>query len=370
MRTTTRRRIIGVACAVFLGSLLGPTATAAFRYLQEGMMAPQVSGEDLRSGDQVTAEPQPGELILITFWATWSQRSLDLLADLKTIVEQYPDHPLRIIAVNVEDEKITSSVRERIEQVLAELELPYPVIIDEGLSIFYEFGVIAVPSTAILDSTGILRFAPSGYSYTVRDRIVDSIEILLGIREPSEETFLITGYQPTNKASRYYRLAVQMTGRGMYERALANLVPAIAADSNFSAPHNLRGQLLLELDSMTAAAEEFALAVKLDSNSVAAWAGWGRALLREEQFDVAFKKLARALALESYYTPALLDLSFCLAEQGQKQEALDSLIAARELNPRDPAVHYYLGQVYQDSGQKAEAVRSYLAGLEIVFPAP
>jgi Tfp pilus assembly protein PilF/thiol-disulfide isomerase/thioredoxin len=354
-----------------LGALFVPSASAAFRYLQEGMTAPVIEGIDLRTGEIVSSKLADDDgVVIVTFWASWSQRSLDLLADLKTIVEEHPDHAFRVLAVNVDRGSLSPQARQLIESTVAAMALPFPVIIDDELSRFYEFGVIAVPSTAIIDSTGTLRYAPSGYSYTIRDRIVDSIEVLLGLKEPDTAAALVQGYVPTNKSSRYYNLALQLTNKRSYERALANLEQAEAADSQFSAVHNLRGQIYLELDSAKAALPEFALAIGLDSNSVAAWAGWGRGLLQTGAHDDAYTKLEAALAREPSYTPALLDLALCLAERQEPAQALDSLRVARELNPQDPAVHMYLGNIYRRTGHNDSAVTAFQEALGLLFPSP
>ncbi|UCC78654.1 MAG: tetratricopeptide repeat protein [Candidatus Zixiibacteriota bacterium] len=348
-----------------------PRVTAAFKYLQEGMSIPEVRGKDVITGEEVSSQNLlRGNVLIVAFWATWSERSIMQLKDMKEFYNDHPDLPLKIIAVNVENQLITPEERKIIESKIVELDLPFPVLIDDNLSVFYEFGVIAVPSTAILDSTGILRYAPSGYSLATRDLIVDSVEVLLGLKKPSITSVVKKGYQPAQKASRYYRLALQLAHQRMYERALANLEMAREADTLFSAPHNLRGQIYLEIDSIDAAVRELETAVRLDSTSVAARAGLGRALLIDGRIDDAFDKLSALHAEDDTYTPALLDLALVMVKQEKYREAIDSLKSALELNPRDPIVHYYLGKTYQQSGQKAKALESYKTALELIFPAP
>lgn len=363
--------MISILSIVFNMMPFAPRVTAAFRYLQEGMTAPGVKGLDVSTGAEISSEILIREnVVIIAFWATWSNRSIELLNDIKDFINNHPDMPVKVIAVNVENQKISPEERKSVIDKISELDLPFPVIIDSDLSIFYEFGVIAVPSTAILDTSGVLRFAPSGYSLNTRDLIVDSVEVLLGIKQPSAITAVKKGYQPANKASRYYGLALQLFNKGMYERALSNLEMAQQADTMFSAPHNLRGQIYLELDSAATAIKEFEIAIQLDSMSVAARAGMGRALLLSGQIEKAFDSLSKLHAFDDTYTPALLDLALVMIEQQKFSEAADSLKKALELNPRDPLIHYYLGKAYQQSGQHDKAVDSYKTALQIIFPAP
>lgn len=347
------------------------SVTAAFKYLHEGMEAPPLRGKDIISGSQVNYEDYIKQnVVIITFWATWSSRSLELLNELQAFSDENSDKPVKIIAVNVDNQKIGPEEEKRILKTVTDMNLSFPVIIDYGLEAFYEFGVIAVPSTAILDTSGVLRYAPSGYSLSTRDRIIDSLNVLLGLREPTAITAIREGYIPEPKSSRYYRLAQQLAGKRMYERALSNLELSEQADTLFSAPHNLRGQIYLELDSIQLAIEEFEKAVELDSTSIAARAGLARGLLRDGRFGQAFENLSSLLADDSTYTPALLDFALCHAEKDEIETALVYLDKAKELNPKDPMVYYYFGKIYFDSGQVSKAAESFREGLEILYRHP
>ena len=59
--------------------------------------------------------------VLLIFWATWSQRSLLELEDLKKLEEKYREQGLRILAVNVENQSLDDEDlrgRSRSEQVI------------------------------------------------------------------------------------------------------------------------------------------------------------------------------------------------------------------------------------------------------------
>jgi thioredoxin-like negative regulator of GroEL len=346
-----------------------PSVSAAFKYLQEGMTAPSIDGKDIISGADVSTDDFAGRnVVVVAFWSTWSARSLQELSDLKSLAVRYQDHPLKIMAVNVENQQISPSQADKINQTVSDMELPFPVIVDRGLEIFYSYGVIAVPSTAVLDTSGTMRYGPSGYSLTTKDLIIDTIEVLLGLRKPSAESVLVDGYIPEPRASRYYNLALQLAKQRMWSRALSNLDQAEQADSNFSAPHNLRGQILLEMNKPDEATSVFETAVALDSNSVAAKSGLGRALMKTGQVDSAFEILSEVLAMDSTYTPAVLDMALCISQRGETEKAIGYLHEARDLNPRNPNVHYYLGEIYMNAGRTGEALDSYRTALEILYP--
>lgn len=354
---------------VFLVVLLVTPSTAAFKYLHEGMRAPAFEGVDLLTGEKVSsAQLQEENVLIVVFWASWSQRSLEELESLAEIYHQFEGKNLRVLAVNVEGQTITSKKRSEIKDFVEQARFPFPILLDEGLDIYYSFGVIAVPSTAIMDSTGFLRYAPAGYSLVTRDLIVDSIEVLMGLKKETIASVVSQGYQPKKTASRYYQLASKLNQQRMYERAQANLTTAIDADPKFSGPHSLRGEILLKLDSIEAAQKEFGIAVTLDTTSVVAWTGWGKAFLVGGELDSAYQKLSYAVGMDDTYTPAFLNLGLCLSMQGHSQEALDSLNKARELNLMNPRVYQFLGKAYLQAADSIQAANSFMSALEILYP--
>ncbi|MEE8577454.1 MAG: tetratricopeptide repeat protein, partial [candidate division Zixibacteria bacterium] len=234
--------------------------------------------------------------------------------------------------------------------------------------IFYSFGVIAVPSTAVVDSSGSLWYGPAGYSLTTKDRIVDSLEVFLGLKKPEEAAAFRADYRPNNKSSRFYGMALDLTLKRSWERALAILDSAEAADTKFAGPHVLRGEILMEMEKYGEATAEFEKAITLDSMVVAAWAGWGRALMSDSLLDSADVKLRQCLSLDDAYTPAKLDFGLCLARQGKTEEALDSLGQAYELNRADPEILYSLGIVLNQAGRQGEALEAFLDALKLLHP--
>jgi Flp pilus assembly protein TadD len=348
-------------------------SVAAFKYIEPGMTAPEVSGEDLVSGKKVSSSDRSGderETVCVAFWASWSPRSLELLTDLKTIANRLTGQPLRVIAVNVDSQVTTSSIKQRVKQLVSDLEPSFPVIVDDGLKFFYEFGVMAVPSYVILDADGIARYTPSGYSYSMRDSLVDRIERVLGLSAPEEDVVAKQSYQPKTEAAHYYYLAVQLSNQRLYEDALEKVELAIAADTLFSAPCALRGHIRLELGETAPAEVDFQQAVALDSSSVNARAGLGRALLENGDPASAKEVLDSALKLDPSFTAALQDMARCLAAMGEMEQAVAVLQEAIALYPQDPQMYYYLGRIYRDAGRPSLAVNAYRRSLEMVFPRP
>lgn len=346
--------------------LLSSKSIAAFRYLQEGMQAPILKGVDLLTGEKISTEDWKDDgTTIIVFWATWSKRSLEELSDMAKLSVRFQDKQVHFIAVNVDGQTVTKQMAEKITGEINNLNISFATIIDYELEFFNKFGVIAVPSTAIIDSSGLLRYAPAGYSYTIQDKIIDSIEVLLGLKKLDAKKILVAGYTPTLKASRYYGLALRLLNKRMYESALEKLVFSIEADSIFAAPYNVRGIIYTKLDSLASAKISFEKAIELDSLSVAALAGYGKVLYRMGDYTRAIENLQTALALDEGYAPALLDMGLSISKTDSSLKALVYLEEAKELNPKDPEVHYYLGQVYKTLNQLGNCAVSFKISLEL-----
>jgi tetratricopeptide (TPR) repeat protein len=359
---------------VFLSAIFFSVASAAFRTIQEGMTVPELKGKDLLTGETVAWKPGEGGegpgACLIVFWATWSPRSLQLLQDLKGMAEQYAERDFKVFAINVDSERSDPNIQQTVTSLVKKLDPPFPVILDDQLKLFYAYGVIAVPSVAAVDADGILRYGPAGYSYGVKDGLVDSTEVMLGIRVANAETILVEGHRPNPKADRYYNLGRQLAGKGLFKQALGNLKKSAAADTLFSSPHNLQGQIQLGLGDLEDAASSFAKAVEIDSTSVAARTGWGRAHLALGRIDVALTQFTVAKDLDETYTPALLGLAKCHLALGQHESAWPLLQAALELNPREPELLYSLGLYYRSLGNSADTLEAFRAAIEQLVTLP
>jgi tetratricopeptide (TPR) repeat protein len=269
--------------------------------------------------------------------------------------------------VNVEAPHIGDAEREQIAAAVDELDPPFPVIIDEGLEIFSSYGVVAVPSSAILDGKGVLRYGPAGYSYFVRDQIVDSVAILTG-EKPFSEAVIAEGYEPTDEASRYYNLARQLIVRGLHERALAHLDRAAEADPGFAAVDALRGEAQLALGDPGSALLSYEAAVSKDESLVAAWAGLGIARGCADDAAGAESALRKAAELDPAYTPAMIELARCRIRAGDYEEALGLVADARGLVGGNPELDFLLGEIRRGQGDRKAALAAYAAALEAIYP--
>lgn len=361
---------LGLVFLLLLLLLLGlnftPPAVAAFKHLQEGMEAPSFALETLE-GKKVAFEEYKGKkVVVVVFWASWSNRSLDELKDLQALREKYQNQGLEVLALNTENLKISPQEMERIKSEIAARKLTMPVLLDRGLEVYNTYGVVATPSTALVDKEGKVHFSLAGYNLMMKDQLEDMVRELLGLAV-TKKVERKAGYVPPRAAMLNYNAGRNLYNLGQLDKAITYLTKAAEADPKFSAPHNLMGMIYLRQQQKEQATLVLKKAVELDAASVSAHANLGRAYYENKNYDLAQKELKEALRLDPNYTPAQAVLGLTLAAQGKGTEAEKIIKDALELSPRDSHLYYDLGQVYESQKTPQKALSAYKEGLKLLF---
>jgi tetratricopeptide (TPR) repeat protein len=352
-----------------------PHAGAAFKYLKTGMEVPEFSLKTLEGQQYTLAQVKGQPATLLVFFATWSPRSTPALEDAQKLYAQYADKGLRVLAVNVNRLSLGPDDRRQIGELKESLKLTIPIVIDANLETYNSFGVVATPSTAVLDAEGKIVHEAASYLRSTGDDIRGSVEVLLGVREaPKAEAVAAKPvYKPDSKALRHYSFGRTMFQRGNRDKAMEQLEQAAAADPKYAAPRIFLGHLLLakkDPKSVQQAAEQFAAAAALAPDDVTAWTGSGEALLELGKVEEARAAFEKAVALDPTYTPAISNLALVLAKQGQAAEAESKFKAALELNPLDAGTYFRRGQGSEAAGNLKGASSDFRRAVEILMNLP
>jgi len=102
-------------------------------------------------GDVVDLANYRGKVVLIQYWASWSERCKADMATLKELAAKYGRSGFSIIGVNVD------SSLEQMANYLAENRLPWPQIFEEGgldSRPANELGVLTLPTMILIDQQG------------------------------------------------------------------------------------------------------------------------------------------------------------------------------------------------------------------------
>ena len=133
------------ALALLLAAVFA-TPAAAFKRTFKGHVLkdfelPGLAGESLRLTEHLGVKAT-----VLIFWASWSPRSAEALGEFQEIYAEHRGAGLQVVAVNVDHQQLDTEQRQLIATFAATKELEYPVLVDDGLQVFNEYGVIAVPS--------------------------------------------------------------------------------------------------------------------------------------------------------------------------------------------------------------------------------
>ena len=352
-----------------------PQAGAAFKYLKVGMEIPEFSLKTLEGQEYSLAQIKGQPATLVVFFATWSPRSTPALEDAQKLAAQYADKGFRVLAVNVNRLSLGPDDRRQIEDLKESLKLTVPIVIDANLETYNAFGVVATPSTAVINTEGKIVHEAASYLRSTGSDIRESVEILLGVREApkAEAVAAKPAYKPDPKALRHFSFGRTMFQRGNRDKAIEQLELAAAADPTYAAPRIFLGHLFLakkDPKSLQRAAEYFAAAVAIAPDDVTAHTGMGEALLELGKTEEALAAFEKAVALDPTYTPAMSNLALVLAKQGKAADAEARFKAALELNPLDAGTYYRRGQGSEAGGNLKGASADFRRALEILMNLP
>lgn len=354
------------------------------------MKAPLVKLKDLQGRDVALADQRDANAIVVVFWATWSDNSPVMLERLEQLYRKLKREKLRVLAVNVEKQAPDAQDIAAIKKMVARLGLTISVLMDEGLKTFREYGVVAVPSTIVVDRDGGIRGEMASYPLAQRE---DFFELIEALAEKREITKKVTkaGYQPVPTAVRYYNLARAMVSRGMSDAVDGELKKAISADPKFVLPLLFFAKLYRERAETEEAIEYHGSAVvtatfkperekylkeaALLIQKALAVAPQSAPVLTEEALilvslgkrDAAKERLVEAMKREDSYTPARFLLAALLVREGKTKEGEAEFQKALQLNPLDYQGYLAMARAYEERGMQNKAVEAYKKVYELLY---
>lgn len=172
---------------------------------------------------------------VVVFWASWSPRSAEVLSDMQIFFRKYGGGDLQVVAVNVEHEVWDPSDAARLRQYLNGEGVAYPVVVDADLSVFAGLGLNTVPSSALLDASGVILELLPSYPELQRVEFLERTLAALGraAPEPPPAAPVVATYGPKGKAATRLLTAKALLARGRRADALAALRAAIQEDPGY-----------------------------------------------------------------------------------------------------------------------------------------
>ncbi len=322
----------------------------------------------LISGETKTLTDVSGKkMTVIVFWSTWDKNSEKALIRLQKQYQKYQNQGLSVVAVNCDGQNFTDASMEKVKASIQRLGLTFPVFIDHGLSYFHEVGIIALPSTVIIDKDRTITYELSGYPLVGSEDMADYIAATV---EGKVQTAAVVkkGYQPNKQSLRLYNMGKNTLKSGrMADTAEMWFKKALDADARFVMPHISLGKFYLERGDKVAAAAQFKEAITKEPTHVIALCESALILISDGNYSEGQAMIAQALKTDEYYTPCYYYSAFAYGKQGKLDEAAKLFDEAEKINPADYNIHLFKGRMFEELKTQPKAVEAYRKALETVL---
>jgi cytochrome c biogenesis protein CcmG, thiol:disulfide interchange protein DsbE len=122
-----------------------------------GKHAPDFAQKTVGGDGTITLHGLSGKVAVVDFWATWCEPCKKSFPKLEALNTKYESSGVRIVGVSEDDD--SSGIRD----FAANLGAKFPLVWDEDKNIASKWKPKAMPSTFILDRSGMIRFVHLGY---------------------------------------------------------------------------------------------------------------------------------------------------------------------------------------------------------------
>jgi len=307
-----------------------PSTSSALIGVKEGDVPKEIILNDLQNRTVKLSEYYGKNPVILIFWEqplskAFLDYSMDELHFISDYYEKYHEKTgLEVFGIYTpeEDGKIPDDEITKVRNLIKANKIKFPILIDQGFKFFQEYGVIALPTTVMVNKTGKIQFIYPSFPQAAHPLIAEQVKILMGMAVPAKKEEVIKG--PDSKSGRFYRYALQMYKKGLAEQALSPLKKSLELDPDLAMSHNLMGIVLWERGKSDEAREAFTKAIALDNDNMAAHLNYSVLLFEQEQYDDVEKNLK----------------SLSVAEA-----------------PFKVRLHYILGLIYRNTNRIDEAIK-------------
>ncbi len=167
MQSTGSRKL---SILLVMALLVVTAARAGAVTLAAGEKAPGFTLKDI-DGNQVTLEQFHGKTVVIAFWSTWCSRCEEELVFLKKMLGDRTD--VAVLLVNQDSERKASL--DRVRSIRERLGIRFPVLLDEGLSLWEVYGINALPTSVVIGKDGALKLIEPNFYWGSPEHLLAAI---------------------------------------------------------------------------------------------------------------------------------------------------------------------------------------------------
>lgn len=136
-------------------------------------LAPGFEIQNLGGGDAINLDQYQGKVVYVDFWASWCGPCLKSFPFMQEMHTRYSNDGLVIIAINMDQN--TQDARD----FLAEHPVTFLIGQDAAGKVAQQYGVIAMPSSFVVDRDGLIKDVHYGFKSGDAEKISSLIAELL-----------------------------------------------------------------------------------------------------------------------------------------------------------------------------------------------
>lgn len=149
------------------------TLSAQAIALEAGSSAPNLSGAT-SDGRTLSLDQFRGQVVYVDFWASWCAPCREELPVLNTLHQRYRDRGFTVLGINVDTDR--KSAQRMIDQIVP----AFPIVFDPNGKWPEAFGLRDMPSSFLIDGTGVVRYVEKGFREKDVPQIEAAIKAALG----------------------------------------------------------------------------------------------------------------------------------------------------------------------------------------------
>ncbi len=155
-----------------LVALLAVASSVCAATKLRGSEAPDFALRSL-TGQNIRLSEFRGQIVMLTFWATWCGDCRAQLEQLGEMHARYQDAGVELLAVSLDQN------RKQAEDMIARLKASYPVLHDQAGNVGKLYDVNRMPVMVLIDRGGVVREIFEGFRRGNEEQYLERVQALL-----------------------------------------------------------------------------------------------------------------------------------------------------------------------------------------------
>lgn len=348
--------------SLIISSIVLSGFSSAAAMIPLGVEAPDFTLKDVNGREIRLSGFKDRKAVVIVFWSTWSSFSSNALKRFEAFHRKYAGSGIQVVGINVDNQHISSDDMALIKDLISKLEITFPVLVDSRLMTFASYGVIALPSTFIIEA-GKISYELPGLPLVGTEDMFDKLLVLAGetpFKQPA------ASYRPPYEAVADTHLAMRYAKKDNYASARLFFKKAIDKDPRYVLPYVELSRLYALEGKYSEAEDLLRRALEQDAANVSVESELGFLLSKSGKTKEG-RELLEKTVKDGSYPQAGYYFAYALAMDGRLKESLAAFEEALAVNRLNREIYTLRAEVYEKNGRLKEAAADYEKSLELLL---